>query len=221
MTSPARAGRIRTCATALLAVVGVAAGSSGRPRAADPPLPAKGRLLVASRTLRDPNFQRTVILLLQYDADGAVGLILNRRSETKVSQLFPKVDGLARRKDLVYLGGPVQTREVFLLVRSKKEPSDSGAVLEDVWVSQSEKLLEDLAQDKRGRRPFHVYVGYAGWGPGQLDAELARGDWRVVPADPELVFEESPARIWRRLVPPADNPWVAALRPAGDHAPGR
>ena len=80
-------------------------------------------------------------------------------------------------------------------------------------ISPAVSGVERLAADKKRKSEFHVYAGYAGWAPRQLEAEIARGDWLLVPADAETVFSERPGRVWPTLVPPEENPYVTRLHP--------
>ena len=180
---------------------------------------AAGKILVAKREMLDPNFAKTVVLLLNYNIEGALGLVVNRPSEMTLSKVLPDVEALRDREDPVFVGGPVPGSKLFLLVRSADEPEDSRRVLEDVFVSQSQDLLERLAGEEDGREPFRLYVGYAGWAPGQLDHEVARGDWHIVAADGDAVFSEKPKEIWNRLIPPVPTQQVLML-PLPDGAAG-
>ncbi len=166
--------------------------------------PAAGRLLVASRQLTDPNFDRSVVLLLSYDPGGAVGLIVNRPSEVKLSHALPDLDGRLRSEQPVWVGGPVSPTAMRMLFRSAERFDESERVVEDVQVSGSRELLQSIV-GKKGRRaiPFKVFAGYAGWAPGQLDHEIARGDWHVVEGEAGLVFAAEPFKIWQRLAPVA------------------
>jgi len=169
---------------------------------------APGKFLVASRDLRDPNFLRTVVLLLRYDDHGAMGLIVNRPSELSASSLLPGVEGLAGRKAVVFQGGPVQLERLQLLIRTGRELEDADRVFADVWVSESRRLLERLAGETEDRAEFRIFAGYAGWGPGQLDHEVAAGGWHVISADPDLVFRTEPAGLWEDLLPRDPTRWV-------------
>ncbi len=164
---------------------------------------AAGRFLVAKREMIDPNFAKTVVLLLDYGMHGSLGLVINRPSEMKISALLPELDELKQRKDTVWVGGPVPGNNMFMLVRSTEEPDESRLVFEDVYVSRSEELLGRLA--KKRKSTFRVYAGYAGWAPGQLDHEVARGDWHIVQADGDVVFAENPGDIWPILIPPVPS----------------
>src|SRR5271154_2735555 len=119
--------RIAAIALSVQAAAGLAEAQSTRP--ADL---AAGKLLVASRDLPDPNFAKTVVLLVQYDEDGVVGLILNRRSKVPISRLLDDLPGAKNRRDPVYAGGPVGTTEVLALVRSRRPPGDDQRVFGDV-----------------------------------------------------------------------------------------
>jgi len=199
---------------------GVIEPGAGRPVASVPL--SQGTFLVATHDLLDPNFARTVVLLLQYSTDGAMGIVVNRRTDLKLFELLEKIEDLEKLEDSVFLGGPVAPEELLLLVRAQEEPEDSVRVLDDVWVSQSLDLLEQLARKRskkkgarkksKNRTEFRVYAGYAGWAPYQLDVEVARGDWLVVQADGDTVFSDNPPRVWRSLAPVEDNPLVTRLR---------
>jgi putative transcriptional regulator len=171
--------------------------------AADEEAPAAGKFLVASRDLRDPNFARTVVLLTRYDLDGAVGLVINRTTSLGLAETLPEVEGLGAGDGSVWAGGPVMREKMTMLLRTGTPPDESEPVVADVHVSRSRDLLERLASARPRGTVFRVYAGYSGWAPLQLDAELARGSWHVVDADPDLVFASDPDGIWERLVPPA------------------
>lgn len=161
---------------------------------------AKGKLLVASRQLGDPNFAETVILILEYGEPGAVGLIINRPTEVTLAEVLPDVKEVQQRADTIYIGGPVARDQILLLVRSGKAPEQSHAVFEDVYACASQTVLQRIITKPKAREQVRVYVGYAGWGPGQLDHEVARGDWLVVPADTKTVFGKTPSEVWPELI---------------------
>jgi putative transcriptional regulator len=175
---------------------------------------APGTFLVATRDLMDPNFARTVVLLIDYSADGAMGVVINRESELTLSDALPELEPAEANDGSVFLGGPVSPGGLVILVRSTEKPGDSVQVIDEVWVSQSLDLLESLAADEQRKVDFRVYAGYSGWAPRQLDAEVARGDWYVFPADADTVFSDRPARVWRALVPAEENPYVTGM-PSG------
>ena len=170
------------------------------PRAAGAEAPDRGKLLVASRGLRDPNFRETVILLLGYERDGAMGLIVNRPADVRLADVLRGVDDLATEEEIVFWGGPVTEGEVFVLLRAPEPPEGATRVFADVHASRRIDLLRRLLAED-GPAPFRVFVGYAGWAPGQLDGEIERGDWHVLRADPGAVFDSAPEAEWDRLVP--------------------
>lgn len=161
-------------------------------------LPAKGKFLVATRNLIDHRFQETVVLLIDYSSKGATGLIINRPTQVPLLELLPYVPGL-KKQALVYYGGPVEGYRILLLIQSDEKPVESAAVFGNVYVSSSKNTLEHLAVDKKGRQ-FRIYAGYAAWSSGQLDREVAHGDWLVVLADAQSVFEKKSTEIWLELL---------------------
>ncbi len=162
--------------------------------------PAPGRLLVAPESSRDPYFARSVVLLLEYDSRGALGLILNRPIGARVSEMLPDLEG--QLDPGLYYGGPVETDLLKLLVRSDAPLSQGNHVFGEVYWSGERELLERLTRVQHTRRMFRVYAGYAGWGAGQLDREIADGRWHVMAAHESYVFFNRPAdQVWPRLVP--------------------
>lgn len=167
--------------------------------------PAAGRFLVAARTLRDPNFVETVILLVDFGDEGATGVIINRPTEIPLAGVLPEVSGLKDREDKVWQGGPVASWQLVLLTRSAEAGEGSRRVLSDVYFSTSRLLLERLVEESQ---EFRVYAGYAGWSPGQLEGEIARGGWSVLPGDPEMVFDPHPFSLWRELLERSSGKWA-------------
>jgi putative transcriptional regulator len=174
--------------------------------------PARGMFLVASRDLVDPNFSESVVLLLEYDAKGALGLIVNRPTKVPLTNLLPEVDELRERADIVYVGGPVSKNRIVLLMRSDRHPQGSGRVFADTYVSSSMTTLRQVVSTAGESGTFHAYVGYAGWGPGQLDQELSRGDWFLSPADESLLFDRDAEEIWPELIEKNSGHWVRHSR---------
>jgi putative transcriptional regulator len=140
----------------------------------------------------------TVILLLRYDREGAVGLVINRPSEMKLSAVLRDIEGLEQRTDLLHFGGPVGMQQVFVLVKAQRLPDEATHVFDDVYVSVSSETLQALVR-KHGER-FKVYAGHAGWAPGQLDQELARGGWHVARAQASAIFDRPPAEVWKEFI---------------------
>jgi putative transcriptional regulator len=176
--------------------------------------PAKGVFLVASETLNDPNFSQTVVLLLEYDDGGAVGLIINRPTEVSLASLLPEEEDLKHRRESVFIGGPVGRTQLFLLLRSSSRPRQSQRIVEEVYASTSLSALREILAEQSAMADFQAYAGYSGWGPGQLDRELMRGDWLIAPGDSETVFDKAADSIWPELIEKNRGTWV--YRPSAD-----
>ena len=200
---------LRIIAAALLAAV-IAFGSSGLVCASLPkqtqPMPhnftphlkiKQGSLLVANKSMRDPRFSGTVIFMLEYGVRGAAGLIINRPKEVDGSKALPGVKGAP---DTLYFGGPVDMGRMRILIRAASAPPDARHIFEDVYESPNKELLQRLIDDKEMAEDFHVYAGYAGWAPMQLEREILRGGWRVLTGDVEAVFSATPAEVWSELI---------------------
>jgi putative transcriptional regulator len=154
---------------------------------------ARGQLLIAGPNLLDPNFWRTVVLIVEHSDEGALGLVLNRPSETTIGEAVPQLEELVDPADSVFIGGPVQPSSVIVLAEFE-DPTDAALIaFDDIGVLGSGASLEELAVGVRRSRAF---VGHAGWGPGQLDTELEHGDWILEPADREDAFFAAPREQW-------------------------
>lgn len=171
----------------------------------------RGVFLVASRHLLDPNFSQTVVILIEYNAEGAVGLIINRQTGVKLSKVLPEMKALRRRKDTVFAGGPVGVDQLLLLMRSGSKPEESYRVIDDIYLCSSLDVLGGMVKQKAGGGEFRAYAGYAGWTAGQLDSEVARGDWYVITADTESVFSQAPQEVWPRLIERSTAQWTKAI----------
>jgi putative transcriptional regulator len=182
------------------------------PAVAETP-PGKGQFLVAAREMNDPNFNKTVILLLRYDTDGAMGLIINRPTTVLPEQVVRNVDGLRNYGGPLFVGGRVQLNVVTFLVRGEDTLERGAYVRDDLQYSGNSELLAELTATATDAGRLRVYAGYSGWAPGQLDVELARGGWHVVPGDTAMVFSENPEAVWEALVP-RQAPLSAGLYPA-------
>jgi len=162
---------------------------------------AAGNFLVASRDLRDPNFAETVVLIVRYDEDeGAMGLVVNRRSELPLSRIFESFKEAKNRSDCAFMGGPVQPGDVLALLRTSDAPDDALHVFSSIYLISTKDLLKKTLARKVDESVFHVYLGYAGWGPGQLEHEVSLGAWHILAADAGSVFEADPESVWPRLI---------------------
>jgi putative transcriptional regulator len=154
---------------------------------------SRGQLLIAGPTLSDPNFQRTVVLIVEHSEEGALGLVLNRPSQTTVGEAVTELDPLVDAEDSLYIGGPVG--QSALIVLAEFEDVDRAALIAfaDVGIVGSE---ETSPETRRGR----AFAGHAGWAPGQLDSELERGDWILEPAQREDAFTGDPDALWQMVL---------------------
>jgi putative transcriptional regulator len=162
--------------------------------------PGPGKFLVAKRQLGDPNFHQTVILMVKYDAKGALGLVINEPTKIPLSKLFDQIAGAGRRADLVYLGGPVQRSVVHALVRSKTKPESGTLLFGDVYVATNKSFVEEALSASVKPETLRVYLGYSGWSAGQLDRELEQGAWHVIRAEADAVFDAKPEGVWERMI---------------------
>jgi len=168
---------------------------------------AARRLLVATPTLLDANFNRTVVFMLEHVPDGALGVVLNRPGDDDVDELFPEWSGLAASPTRLFVGGPVQSDEALVAFGRLATPGPVGAPIAES--SEWQPLLGPVGSLDLGIAPgdtvprvdaFRAFNGYAGWGPGQLDDELEAGGWVVVDAEPADLLTEEPAHLWRRVL---------------------
>ena len=156
----------------------------------------KGHLLIAAPALLDPNFRRTVVLVGEHSEEGALGVVLNRASDTTVDEVVPELGVLVEGVEAVHVGGPVQPSAIVVLA-DFAEPDRAGSlVLDSVGFLPAEIDPDEIGELRRAR----VFAGYAGWGPGQLDGELADGSWIVEPAIPEDVFTAEPDELWSEVL---------------------
>jgi putative transcriptional regulator len=152
----------------------------------------RGQLLIAGPNLADPNFWRTVVLIVEHSDDGALGLVLNRPSETTVGEAVSELEPMLDIHDSLYIGGPVQPSALIVLAEFDDAESAALIAFDDVGVLSGEGPEGAPPGVRRGR----AFVGHAGWGPGQLDTELERGDWILEPAMSEDAFSEAPLDLW-------------------------
>ncbi len=158
--------------------------------------PLTGKLLLSNATLFDPNFRRTVVLVGHHDDDGAVGVVLNRPLGVSVEAAVPPLSGLVQSGDEMFDGGPVQP-DAAVVVAEFVDPAPAMVIaFGSVGFLPEESDVEDHGAIVRAR----VFAGYSGWGPGQLEQELAEDAWLVTGATETDVFTEQPERLWERVV---------------------
>lgn len=161
---------------------------------------APGALLVASRALDDPSFVETVILLLHHGEQGAMGLIVNRRTTVPIARVFESDETVSHQVEPVFVGGPVARTGVQVLVRSSSPIADGRSVWRDIHLIGSAEALRRRLSGPTDAERFRVYLGYAGWSPGQLEREVETRSWHVLPPDADIVFDRDPDTLWTRQI---------------------
>lgn len=156
----------------------------------------RGHLLISSGGLHDPNFRHTVVLVGEHNADGALGVVLNRALNITVEQAIPPLNDLVPTDEPLYQGGPVQTDGAVLLVELAQPDLVDILAFGSVGFLVGEVAAEIRSSILRAR----VFLGYSGWGPGQLEAELAADTWIIEPARVEDVFSDAPDLLWSRVL---------------------
>jgi putative transcriptional regulator len=173
-----------------------ATAPTGDPPAA--PKSLRGQFLVATPTMGDPRFRRTVILMVKHDSKGAFGIVINRQiGRRTMAQLLEavgeKTDSQASVP--VYTGGPVQSERGFIVHSAEYRRAETVTVGSRISMTSTKEILVDIARGQ-GPEKWLVAIGYAGWGAGQLEGEMARNDWFTAPADSRLVFDIERDKLW-------------------------
>lgn len=163
-----------------------------------------GKILVASRDMGDPRFAESVILLVRYDDQGVVGLVLNRRTKLPISKVLDDLKEAKGRTDKVYVGGPVEPPAVFGLFQSPAKVEGAERIFDTVYFVTAKSLFEQALSARPGPDVFHVYLGYSGWNKAQLGMEVQMGAWYVFPADASMVFNSDPESLWREMIRKTD-----------------
>jgi putative transcriptional regulator len=166
--------------------------------------PLTAMLLVARAQLIDRDFKDSVVLVMNNLGDAPAGVIVNRPTKVAVSALFPEVEHLAKLKDRLYFGGPVEIESVWFLFRSEKPREHAVPAFEGVYVSADRDLLLELLGRDKPMDGLKIFIGHSGWAPGQLQAEIGRGDWTLQPADKDAIFNSK-----------SEHPWPSKRTPDG------
>ena len=161
---------------------------------------ANAIFLIAGRELVDPNFEKTVVLVTHPPQGSPFGVIINRPLAERLSDVMPDQPSLKGRKDVLYSGGPVARQGLVFLVRSPKPPPGAVLVLPGVFFTADTDFIESLLNRPNPLEGLRIFAGYSGWGPGQLQREIARGGWHVAPADAATVFDKDPKWVWPELI---------------------
>ncbi len=199
---PGRAGVVRRRVLSLAVVLAAALlVGAAQPKAAEKPGRAAltGQLLVATSEIGDQRFYHAVILLVQHDARGALGIIINRPIDERpwagIMKALGEKGAAIPGKLRIFAGGPVQPRLGFVVHSAEYRRTGTIAIDEHVAVTASRAVLVDMAHGK-GPRKALVAFGYAGWAPGQLEREIALHAWFTEPEEPKLVFDLDRDKVW-------------------------
>ena len=165
--------------------------------------PLSAILIVARAELPDPHFKDSVVLVMNNLGSAPAGVIINRPTKIAVSRLFPDLARLAQLHDKLYFGGPVEIESVWFLFRTDKPREHAIQAVDGVYVSANRELLLELLGRDKPMDGLRIFIGHSGWAPGQLEAEIARGDWTLGPAEPDAIFNGK-----------SEHPWP------GEHTPG-
>ena len=156
----------------------------------------RGKLLVASPALLDPNFARSVVLITEHTEEGAMGVVLNRPSDTEVDQVAPELASVIDGEP-IFIGGPVQPKALVVLAEFSDPDAAAWIVAADVGFVAADTVGDRLEEAvRRGR----VYAGYSGWGAGQLEAELEEDAWIVEAPLPAELFPDDPDALWHDVL---------------------
>lgn len=179
--------------------------------------PVPGMFLVARRSLQDPNFRESVILILQHDADGTLGLVVNRPGNVTLSEAVPDVNSRAGQRHPLYFGGPVGIPQITMLIANPPETPMAKHIAGDIYFSADRALLDRFLNEGKSDRELRFYLGYAGWAPGQLAFELAHESWHVIHArDTDTVFDSDMQTLWERLIESLEPTGIQVYEPSHD-----
>lgn len=165
----------------------------------------KGVLLVASPSLRDPNFHQTVLLIVEHGRGGTIGLILNRPTNVLLSEALPDLTVLKRTNHRLFAGGPVERTQLVLLFRLIRPLPDTHQIIDGIYVG-TPRVLEHIMTQPRPNETFRAFSGFAGWAPGQLEHEMLEGAWGVLPSDTFNNFDHDPTRLWQDSISRLQTP---------------
>ena len=179
----------------------------GLPRAtpADDAKPLTAILIKARAQLPDPFFADSVVLVMNNLGPAPVGVVINRPTPLPVARLFPDLKRLAELNDRVYFGGPVGIESVWFLFRAARAPEHAIRACDGVYLSASRELLLRLLDRDKPMDGLRIFMGHSGWGPGQLEAEIARGDWTLAHAEPDEIFSGKSEHPWPAPQQPKDG----------------
>lgn len=159
----------------------------------------RGQCLVAAKSLRDPNFYKTSVLIVEHGDHGAMGLVVNRPSKALIRNALAEFFNLEECNAPLFLGGPVEPRALLVLHNDEDFSGGERPVVPGIFIGNSEEAFKGVIQRAAAQEEglqFRIFSGCAGWAPGQLEGELARGDWHPVTLGRRIIFHEDPYAIY-------------------------
>lgn len=176
----------------------------------------KGKILVAMPKLHDPNFRQTVVVICEHGPEGSLGLVLNRPTHMDATTLFSDFSATAHPIQQVYYGGPV-AKEGMLVLCHGQNITEGHSVLNNVFLAKDLEILK-IPGFLGPKGKIRCFLGYAGWSPGQLEAELHTGAWHLKPANPHIIFDQEPDTVWQRMMRGMGKEWeIYSTMPADPH----
>jgi len=160
---------------------------------------AVGKILVTPHDAPDPLFAESVIVLVQYSGDGALGLMVNKRTTVPVSRALEGVTAASKHSEPVFVGGPVQLDTLFALARATVRPEGAAGVFGNIHFISTKAALEKALAAASNPGGLRIYAGYCGWGPHQLENEMRLGGWYIFDRSEDLTFDADPGTLWTRL----------------------
>ncbi len=174
------------------------------------PASLKGYFLISESQMVDPNFFQTVVLILEHNMEGAFGLVVNRQSQLHLADIISGFDNERGKETPIFVGGPVQQEFLFVVhspLSDRKPTENAIEPVPSVFFEPAFRNVETFFDDTywnslplEMRPHIHLYLGYSGWAPGQLEREMDQGSWITVPATPRIVFHEDPETGWREAL---------------------
>jgi putative transcriptional regulator len=163
-------------------------------------VPGPGMFLVAQRGLEDPRFRQSVVYLVTHGEGGTLGLIVNRPGDISVAEAVPDFEGEQAARHKLYFGGPVGLPMILMMARGESVAERMEHIADDVYISSEQPVLEAALAATQPGLMLRFYIGYSGWGAGQLDFELTHDSWHVVVADIDAIFSDESDSLWPRLI---------------------
>lgn len=191
-----------SCRAVLLTLVAafLLSPASGAAQSMRPEDLGQGKILVTPRDSPDPHFANSVIVLARYDATGALGLMIHYRSDLTIQKALTGLKGAEKRTDAVFVGGPVEIPVVLALLRGKSAPEGAKRVIGNLYLMTSKQTIATALSQSPPASDIRLFIGYSGWGPGQLEREVRRSGWYIFDYDESLVFDPHPETLWDRMI---------------------